>query len=106
MHDDTEDQIRRINAAYETLRDPTLYEAYKARRAIYLAQKESTRVPRIVDTVDVDAFDAVDEGEELRFLYPCRCGNYYVLNPADIAEGHDIIACTGCSEVIRVVYDS
>lgn len=105
-HADTEDRIRLINAAYETLRDPSLHAAYKARRASYLAQHEQARMPRIADTVDVDALDAQGEGDDVHFVYPCRCGQQYVLTPAEIADGHEHVACTGCSEVIRVVYDS
>lgn len=104
-HADTHERIRLINAAYETLRDPALHAAYEARRAAYLAQVDQARAPRIADSVDVDALDLEGEGDAMRLTYPCRCGQQYVVTPDEIARGQAYFACTGCSEVIRLVYD-
>ncbi|WFC96339.1 hypothetical protein MBRA1_002996 [Malassezia brasiliensis] len=104
-HADTHERIRLINAAYETLRDPALHAAYEVRRAAYLAQMDQTRAPRIADSVDVDALDVEGEGDTMRLTYPCRCGQQYLVTPAEIAQGQAYFGCSGCSEVIRLVYD-
>lgn len=101
--DEIPERIRLINAAYETLRDPSARDEYLKRRAVYLAQNHAARPPRVADTVDIDAFDVVGDGDAMRLVYPCRCGQQYVLCATDLVE---YLACSGCSEVIRVLYDS
>ncbi|WFD32803.1 hypothetical protein MSPP1_003854 [Malassezia sp. CBS 17886] len=96
------DRIREINLAYETLRDPALRRAWEMRRAARQPQKRTTT--RVADVIDLDAFDARGDGGDLVFVYPCRCGQQYVVLPGDLQRGADHIACAGCSEVVRVVW--
>ncbi|WFD08553.1 hypothetical protein MVES1_003929 [Malassezia vespertilionis] len=102
---DSEDAMRQLNVAYETLRNPVARAAYTEKRSKYLQQqKPDQRAPRVADVVDLDAMDAVQKDAQIQFVYPCRCGQQYTLHTEDAARGVEYVACTGCSEVIRINY--
>lgn len=55
-------------------------------------------------TIDLDDFSY--DAEHQTFSYPCRCGNYggFTCTEADLDAGVDMIACPGCSSIVRVDY--
>ncbi|WFD45102.1 phospholipid:diacylglycerol acyltransferase [Malassezia psittaci] len=112
-HPDTQDKIRSINAAYETLSDASLRFAYDARRKAYVASGYARKGPRISDTIDIDAFDVQQDRDEIQLTYPCRCGQQYVVGASEMATKMDAeathsfdVQCTGCSEIVRVIYSN
>ena len=51
-----------------------------------------------------------DQGDEVgssdpTYTYPCRCGGMYQLTTDDLENGHHLVGCEGCSEVIWVGYE-
>lgn len=52
-----------------------------------------------VNTEDME-FDEADEGS---YSHECRCGEAYVVTPAELREGFDVVGCLGCSLYIRVI---
>ncbi|KOS12836.1 hypothetical protein Malapachy_0586 [Malassezia pachydermatis] len=97
-----DERIREINHAYETLRDEHTRAVYDQSRADLL-RKHATRTLRISEEVDLDAFELVDT-PSMHFRYPCRCGQAYLLTPAQLADGIRQVPCTGCSETILVTW--
>ncbi|PKI82532.1 hypothetical protein MVES_003484 [Malassezia vespertilionis] len=68
--DDSEDAMRQLNVAYETLRNPVARAAYTEKRSKYLQQqKPDQRAPRVADVVDLDAMDAVQKDAQIQFQY-------------------------------------
>lgn len=97
-------RIQRIVRAYEALRDADARAAYDEQRVrAQQTHAMRTRPPRIADTLDLDAFEA--EGTPpTHFSYPCRCGQMYILPLEQVAQGRHDVACTGCSEMVHVVW--
>lgn len=103
-----EDDIRRINEAYETLRDPVAREAYNSALATERARSESFQASCIArERLHLDCFDASkeDDDDETAFTHPCRCGGQFTTSAARLAEGMDLAPCTGCSLMVRVVLE-
>ncbi|PWZ03330.1 alpha/beta-hydrolase [Testicularia cyperi] len=110
--------IRNLNRAYATLiddgqrrqYDSTLATAGQSSAAAAAAAAAAS--PRISAVVDFESFQPMDEegaeGSEagLTFTYPCRCGSSYVIGEAQIRGEVDVVGCGGCSEYVRVRYDS
>ncbi|WFD01118.1 phospholipid:diacylglycerol acyltransferase [Malassezia yamatoensis] len=112
-HRDTQDQIRLINAAYETLSDASLRSAYDARQRAHVAVSYEKKGPRIADTIDIDEFDVQHNHDEIHLTYPCRCGQEYLVKASEMATQMDVepsrsfhVQCTGCSEIVRVIYSN
>lgn len=53
------------------------------------------------ERVDLDEFDYRDG----RYWRPCRCGHGFAVSEADLARGDDLVACEGCSLLVRVLYE-
>ena len=95
-----------IHTAYETLRSADARADYTRRRRAFLSRTHAASQPRIADTVDLDAFEPQEHTDgSLHFTYPCRCGQAYVFDAQDAANNVDHVACTGCSEVVRVAWE-
>ena len=103
----------RITHAYGVLSVPSARAEYdaalKRREQAALAASASVRISA---EVDIDAFelvasdDAQDQAEQLRFKLDCRCGSAYVVELRELEAGHDLVGCSGCSLVIRVLLDA
>lgn len=87
------------------LRDADTRAAYDRQR-MKAQQVHALRMrpPRIADTLDLDAFDA-EGAPPTHFSYPCRCGQSYILSLEQVAQGQHDVTCTGCSEMVHVVWD-
>lgn len=100
------DVIRRINQAYVTLSDDVLRAQYDHKLSLS-ASVSSANQPRISATVDFEAFLPSETGTAtMQFTYPCRCGSSYTIDEDQVHDLVELIGCSGCSEVIRVRYDS
>lgn len=88
--------------------------ALRQREQAALAAGSSVRISA---EVDIDAFELVPPpahgdaqgeaaAEELRFTLDCRCGSAYTVELRDLEAGHDLVTCSGCSLVIRVLLDA
>eukprot|EP01112_Ceratiomyxa_fruticulosa_P002638 TRINITY_DN1278_c0_g1_i4.p1 TRINITY_DN1278_c0_g1~~TRINITY_DN1278_c0_g1_i4.p1 ORF type:complete len:157 (+),score=27.44 TRINITY_DN1278_c0_g1_i4:153-623(+) len=96
-----------IQQAWSTLRDTESRKRYDK----LLFQKELTpEVPLPVSSeVDLDDMSFVDNGgseggSESYFWYPCRCGDRFIIHESQLDQGLDIVCCSSCSFVIRVLY--
>jgi DnaJ-class molecular chaperone len=104
----------RITHAYGVLSVPSARAEYDAtlKRREQAALAASTSV-RISAEVDIDAFELVasaddvqEQAAQLRFKLDCRCGSAYVVELRELEAGHDLVGCSGCSLVIRVLLDA
>lgn len=104
---DTNEEICRINEAYEVLSDPMAREAYDVSLRDKRIKNASQGPRRAKEKVDLDAFEAVEdkEGVETTFTYPCRCGGSFTTTATRLANDDDVVYCSGCSGVIRVLIE-
>ncbi|CAM9730989.1 unnamed protein product, partial [Chrysoparadoxa australica] len=93
--------FRRIQEAWETLRDPVLREEYDKKL------DELARPCVISERVQLSSMsrDEVDGEEELLYTYPCRCGELYEVSDEELREGFDVVSCGGCSLHIQVAME-
>ncbi|SNX82713.1 related to Acetylcholinesterase precursor [Melanopsichium pennsylvanicum] len=104
---ESDELIRQLNHAYETLID----DLQRARYDHFLAASQSSsahsKPPRICATVDFEAFQPLLESDatSIKFGYDCRCGSVYMITEPQIHDRMEVICCDGCSENIRVRYD-
>lgn len=94
--------IQQLNEAHAALSD-------SARRAKYdeSLRGQFNNSSRVTAEVDLDSFEAIesqDGFDGVTFYYPCRCGNGFYIDEQQLENGQDIIACSGCSEQIRVIW--
>ncbi|KAG5352101.1 hypothetical protein E4T56_gene12840 [Termitomyces sp. T112] len=95
--------ISLIKDAYNTLSDPEIRKRYDAdahRRSVTMA-------PRPAQVVSLEEFEeAMTESEkDSVWRYQCRCGGMYRITAADMENGHHLVGCSSCSEVVWVGYE-
>ncbi|KAL5640235.1 hypothetical protein ACGC1H_007492 [Rhizoctonia solani] len=103
--------ILRIQDAYRTLSDPALRIEYDQ-----LLKQGGGRVAlskiaqRPANEVSLDEFTEEESpeshGGSSRWIYPCRCGNQFVIVEEELEKGVHYIGCIGCSEVVWVGYEA
>ncbi|CAE6342980.1 unnamed protein product [Rhizoctonia solani] len=103
--------ILRIQDAYRTLSDPALRIEYDK-----LLKQGGGRVAlskvaqRPANEVSLDEFTEDESpesnGGSSRWIYPCRCGNQFVIVEEELEKGVHYIGCIGCSEVVWVGYEA
>lgn len=95
----------RVQAAYETLRDPERRAAYDSEQlhAAVVRRRDAEDV-RVADVVRAEEMtkEALDDGEVL-FSLRCRCGDVYEVSEDELLDGVDVVPCNGCSLNIRVL---
>ncbi|CAG5136643.1 unnamed protein product [Candidula unifasciata] len=89
-----------IDRAWKILSDPELRSQFDAK---WHDRNLAQELP-IQDEVLFEDFDYTDE--EKVYLFPCRCGGYYVLSELDSQLHFDIVCCETCSLTIKVLYKS
>jgi diphthamide biosynthesis protein 4 len=92
-----------LQKAWETLRDPEVRAAHDAATRLAAETEESVRTTSVRDEVDLDDFD-FDEAAGA-FFKRCRCGCEMSITEDDLERGADLVHCSGCSIVVRVLYD-
>ena len=119
---EAEPEISLIKEAYVTLSVPESRSEYDS----LLLNRERQRAgpgftgSRPAQVVSLEEFQAeyrhshteasasamVEEWEEwATYTYPCRCGGMYKLTTDDLENGHHLIGCESCSEVIWIGYE-
>lgn len=88
--------------AYTTLTTPDLREEYDPKLNAILVQKSSA--PRPAQVISLDDFDS-DE-EQGTWWHICRCGGHYRIKEQFLEDGHHLVNCDSCSEVIWVGYEA
>lgn len=58
----------------------------------------------VYDEVEIEEME-FDEGLNA-YLYPCPCGDQFVLTMDDLLDGEEIARCPSCSLLLRVIYDA
>ncbi|KAI8821497.1 DnaJ domain-containing protein [Fimicolochytrium jonesii] len=107
--------FRTIHAAYATLRDPALRDAYDDRLRSGAASTGDGIVHSEVDLDDMEYYEEGDGGDDGdrdgnvagsggAFIWPCRCGGRYIVREQELEEGVDEVMCSTCSLRIRVLY--
>ena len=99
--------ISLIKEAYHTLSTPDL----RARHDALLLQKGQPPGPRPAQVVSLEDFqedpdprdDSESEGGPWR--YKCRCGGTYTITSTEMENGHHLVGCNGCSEVVWVGFE-
>ncbi|KNZ77505.1 Diphthamide biosynthesis protein 4 [Termitomyces sp. J132] len=63
--------------------------------------------PRPAQVVSLEEFEeAMTESEkDSVWRYQCRCGGMYRITAADMENGHHLVGCSSCSEVVWVGYE-
>lgn len=79
-----------------TLSTPNLRAEYDSSR-----DSPSTTGPRPAQVISLDEFE---EGVDM-WRHDCRCGGMYRITSLEMEEGHHLVACNSCSEVIWVGYE-
>lgn len=88
--------FRRVQAAWETLRDDGRRRDYDASLAAAAAADDVC----VWCELRPSDFSRADDGV---LEYACRCGGAYALEDEDLAGGGDVLlGCDGCSCVVRV----
>ncbi|EPQ28400.1 uncharacterized protein PFL1_04227 [Pseudozyma flocculosa PF-1] len=107
--------IRQLNTAYSILSDDLTRQAYDRALEAQISQAEAAKQQRDgkgqamrlggegSDDSDSDSEDD-ERGEEVTFVHPCRCGHDYRISGTQISQGVELVACNGCSEVVRVTW--
>lgn len=93
--------IQRLNEAHATLSNPTLRASYDE------SLQGQFNLGRVTAEVDLDSFEVMESqhgSDSATFYYPCRCGNGFYIDEQQLQNGQDIVACTGCSEQIRILW--
>ncbi|KAF8240905.1 DnaJ-domain-containing protein [Tricholoma matsutake] len=90
--------ISQIKEAYIVLSTPSLRAEYNSSRHI-----ASTSGPRPAQLISLDDFEESVDRDMWR--YRCRCGGVYSITTSDMEEGHHLVRCNSCSEVIWVGYE-
>ena len=101
------DMFIRINKAWKVLGDSSLRQHFDLR----WRERSLTQEWPVQDDVDFADFnqestDDTNTDTSSCFSYPCRCGGFYVLEPADITLCVDFVCCDTCSLSIRVIYNN
>ncbi|KAM9990243.1 hypothetical protein ACTFIY_006290 [Dictyostelium cf. discoideum] len=86
-----------IQIAWETLKDDLLRKQYDSLLLEQKRQKYS-----VSDEIDLDDMEFIEENSE--YIYPCRCGDHYIITEDQLSEGSDVVCCSGCSLSIKVIY--
>ncbi|KAM9953750.1 hypothetical protein ACTFIR_008842 [Dictyostelium discoideum] len=86
-----------IQIAWETLKDDLLRKQYDSLLLEKKRQKYS-----VSDEIDLDDMEFIEENGE--YVYPCRCGDHYIITEDQLSEGSDVVCCSGCSLSIKVIY--
>ncbi|KAM9963844.1 hypothetical protein ACTFIW_007100 [Dictyostelium discoideum] len=86
-----------IQIAWETLKDDLLRKQYDSLLLEKKRQKYS-----VSDEIDLDDMEFIEENSE--YVYPCRCGDHYIITEDQLSEGSDVVCCSGCSLSIKVIY--
>ncbi|KAL8604646.1 hypothetical protein ACOMHN_013426 [Nucella lapillus] len=87
-----------ISKAWEVLKDSDLRQEYDTKWREWCSVQH---LP-IQEEVEFSDFDESDED----FVYPCRCGDYFVLTKSDAKWMFDIVCCQTCSLTLKVFYKS
>jgi hypothetical protein len=100
--------MEQLNAAYETLSDPTRRSAYDdARQSGLGAKAGQSNLSRISAQVDLDSMEVCEQpGDEdrLTFYHPCRCGSGFYVGEEQLAHSaRPVVQCSGCSERVRIL---
>lgn len=103
--------ILQIQDAYRTLSDPALRVEYDRLLKQGSGRVALTKVAqRPANEISLDEFTEEElpgsHGEASRWVYPCRCGNQFVIVEEELDRGVHYIGCTGCSEVVWVGYEA
>jgi len=96
----SDEAFHRILKAYQVLSDPVTRAAYDKQLA-----EETLRKTSIAISEEVDLEDMQFHEEPPYYSWPCRCGCSYVVTEDQLAEGEDVVSCSGCSLHIRVLYE-
>jgi diphthamide biosynthesis protein 4 len=90
--------ISQIKEAYRILSTPNLRAEYNSPRHV-----TSALGPRPAQVISLDDFEeGVDRD---MWYYNCRCGGVYRIASSEMEEGHHLVGCNSCSEVIWVGYE-
>jgi diphthamide biosynthesis protein 4 len=88
-----------LKTAYAILTSPTQRAISNASLAQSVAKIPQSSRP--AESISVEKFTSQDDS----FVYPCRCGNNFLLEPADIEADTHLLTCSGCSETLWVDYE-
>jgi diphthamide biosynthesis protein 4 len=93
--------ISQIKEAYVTLSTPKLRAEYDSSQST-----GSSSAPRPAQVISLDDFEEVCGGVDRDiWRYNCRCGGVYRITSLEMEEGHHLVGCNSCSEVIWVGYE-
>ena len=107
LHSTTADPIpiSLIKEAYDTLSTPDL----RARYDTLLLQEIQPPGPRPAQVVSLEDFqedpDSRDDPEGGPWRYKCRCGGTYTITSVEMENGHHLVGCNNCSEVVWVGFE-
>ncbi|KAL7693993.1 putative DnaJ domain, Zinc finger, DPH-type, DPH Zinc finger superfamily [Plasmopara halstedii] len=99
-----------VQEAYETLHDSVLRQQYDTKLHNELMRKRICEKVVVSDEMLYsDMQRAALHGEngdenEVMYSHRCRCGEFYEITESELHDGVDVVACTGCSLHIRVLY--
>ena len=99
--DDANDAFRRVQDAWELVRDPDGRRRYDAERRAEALQDLGSRATE-VDLGEMDY--AEDDAGAGVWRYDCRCGDAFVVTEEQLTDGIDTIACRSCSLLLRPLY--
>jgi len=83
-----------VQLAWDTLRDPTLREAYDER-----VKEQAISIQNcIYNECELSEFDFHQTSvDALAYSMPCRCGGEFFLTKVDLEMGFNLISCSNCS---------
>mmetsp|Transcript_15361 Transcript_15361/g.43278 ORF Transcript_15361/g.43278 Transcript_15361/m.43278 type:complete len:86 (+) Transcript_15361:145-402(+) len=54
---------------------------------------------------EIEIEDMTFDEDELKYWYPCPCGDKFMVTLEDLWGGEDVADCQSCTLFIRVVYE-
>lgn len=94
-NNESSDKFIGIAQAWQILRDPDLRKVYDSKQVL-----ESSQIFAVSDSVHISEFEL----DDVTYYYSCRCQNDFMLEEQDVRFLQRFVSCTGCSQVIEVVY--
>jgi len=90
-------RFQELQKAWDILKDPQS-------RTLYDHTLVSSEKKIISEQVDLDDMSFREAGDT--FIYPCRCGEQFIITSNDLDAGITVIQCSGCSLCIEVLYNN
>lgn len=97
------DQFTKVQKAWEILRNSNTRLQYDQTVQHKIDQTERISLTSARDERSLDDFKYNEENDS--FTLSCRCGGTLFILASELEDGYDIVECSDCSVIVRILYD-